>query len=72
MNQTTDQTTTTNRPKIFVWIVRVRDVYCGVRGEYVEEIDVLREDEAKKWLREWKSMYSREDGFSVTMKQELR
>ena len=56
----------------FAYVVRVRDAYCGVRGEYVEEIDVLREDEAKKWLKEWRSMYNREDGYSVTMKKEIR
>lgn len=55
-----------------VYVVRVRDVYCGVRGQYVEEQDVLDRDEANRWLREWKSMYSREDGYSVKLTVEQR
>ena len=50
-----------------LYMIRVRDVYCGARGEYVEEQDVLNEAEAKKWAREWRSMYSKDDGYSVTI-----
>lgn len=50
-----------------VFIVRVRDIYCGVRGQYVEEQDVRTREEANLWLHEWKTMYSREDGYSVKL-----
>jgi len=52
-----------------VYIVRVRDVYAR---DTVEEIDVTSKPEANVWLKEWRGMYSKEDGFSVTCKTEER
>jgi hypothetical protein len=54
---------------IEVFVVRVRDVYAKCD---VEEADVLSKKEADGWLKEWRAMYSREDGFRVTCKKVLR
>jgi hypothetical protein len=64
-------TTTSNAaaPTIEVFLVRVRDVYAKCD---VEEADVLSKQEADAWVKEWRSMYSREDGFRVTCKIVLR
>ena len=57
------------RPLVEVYEVRVRDVYAKCD---VEEADVPTKKEADMWLKEWRGMYSREDGFRVTCKKVLR
>ena len=51
-----------------VYVVRVRDAFCGVRGKFEEECVTTHKGESDYWFKQWKTEYDKESGFSVTRK----
>lgn len=51
-----------------IYVVRVRDTYCGMRGEYVEECITTVAQEAADWFKQWRGEYDPECGYKVTRK----
>lgn len=49
------------------FVVRVRDVYVGVRGKFTEECVTHNELEARTWFKQWKAEYPKDEGFSVKL-----
>lgn len=45
------------------YTVRVRDVWCGVRGVYEEECVTTDKREADAWYKQWKQEYSTANGY---------
>lgn len=55
----------TPKPQTIVWRVTVKDRYCGVKGLYDEEIEVITEAEADGWFRQWRREYPADSGYAV-------
>lgn len=62
-------TNTADRSSTLLWVVRVRDIYTGLKGEFVEQVECTGEVEAKKWAKQFRGEYEAECGYRVTCKQ---
>lgn len=51
----------------FIWKVTVRDRACGIKGEFLEEMEVQTEKEARDWYRQFRSEYPSSDGYTVKL-----
>lgn len=48
--------------------VTVTDTYCGVKGRYVDEMELPTQEEASAWVKQFKKEYPKEDGYKVQSK----
>lgn len=51
------------------YIVRVRDNYAP-KGHYIDEMDVATKDEAKAWVKAFRKLHTKDDGYTVTLTEE--
>jgi len=51
------------------YTVRVRDTYCGLKGEFVEDHTVPTAQEAKALVKQFREEYPTDCGFKVTQTQ---
>lgn len=63
--------TTEAMPRITRWdesqtvtyLIRVKDTYCGLKGEYEEECETTSKEEADHWWKQWRKEYTAAKGF---------
>lgn len=47
------------------YTITVKDKYCGMRGDFVEEQTCTTEGEAKAWAKQFRAEYPADCGYSV-------
>jgi hypothetical protein len=48
---------------VTTYYVRVKDVWCSVKGDYAEECETTSEEEANTWYNQWKREYLKKNGY---------